>query len=619
MPSDTNEALLSHYVAELAYLSNAGSEFARQHPDVAGALELAPLGSTDPHVERLIESFAFLTARLQRTYDAQLPEVPAALLDALYPQLTTPIPSMSIAAFVADPAARQPPAGTIVPADTELLTEASDTPDGLTCRFRTAYPVNLCPIEVAEARLEPPALHPFLNGRPDARLVLRIRLRCRGNKTFGDLAPPSLRFFLPQVPGSREAIYELLFRHALGIAVASPDTQVPPPDEPYADARWLPDADLRDVGFGSGDALLPCPAMSHHAFRLLQEYFTFPDKFYFFDVGGLAPGDLGNGSHLDLILPLAATPLHAVTVTADNFALGCTPVINLFPRTSEPIRLDHLHLEYPLVADARRHGSTGIHSIQRVTRMTTRADRVQTIDPLLSFGQAEHGARPSMSYYARRRQAPPGGLDSNEILLSFVDPGLNPAEPAGDTVVANILCTNRGLAEQIGPGTRFHLEVDLPVASVTCRMRPTRQIPPPADARALWRMVSHLSANHLSITAGPDGIAALREILKLYCPSASAAPAKRIDGLTGLSTRHIVRHVGADAWRGFCRGLQITLEFDRQKSADPGIYLMGSILSRFFGLYTAVNSFTELVVVVKGGNREEPWRWPPLTGDIRLL
>lgn len=635
MPPEGSEDLLSHYLAELTYIRTAGREFARLYPRVAGALDLAPHGSNDPHVQQLIESFAFLTARLQRIYDAQLPEVPAALLDILYPQLVAPIPSMTIAAFQTDPQQSRSIAGITVPANTMLFASADDTAEDLTCRFRTGYPVTLWPVEVADARIEPPTLYPFLDSSPNVyqgddqmrawarrrlaapiQRVLRIRLRCQGNRLFSEFAPQSLRFFLPPPTGSREAIYELLFTHLDGIAVAPIAADTPPPDGPAPNVELLSGAQLRPVGFGTDEALLPCPPMSHQAYRLLQEYFTFPDKFLFIDIAELPAGALGTGTHVDLLLLLAGAPDHPVSVNAGSFVLGCTPIINLFPRVTEPIRLDHTRLEYPLVADIRRQNTTEIHSIERVTLSVARADRGQTLQPLFSFRHVDPSDSGTMMYYARRQQTSHAASDTSEILLSFVDPDLNPELPAGDTVFAHVLCTNRGLAEELGFGTKLNLEVDLPVTDVVCMMRPTRQVAPPIASQTLWRLVSHLSVNHLSITGGKDGIAALREILKLYCPNDSR---NRIDSLTKMSTRRVVRHIGVDAWRGFCRGVEVELQFDAEKFADAGAYLMGSILSQFFGLYAAVNSFAELVLVMKSGQRDETWRWPALTGDIELL
>lgn len=619
MATDLEDGLFAQYMDELAYLQNAGSAFARKYPRVAGSLELSGQGSTDPHVQRVIESFAFLTARLQRSYAAQVPDVPAALLDVLYPSLTAPIPSMTVAAFRTEPAQSRALSGIVVPSNTTLFTAAGGQAGELTCRFRTCYPVTLWPIEVENAWLEPPSLYAFLDSRPDVERVIRIRLRCQGNRRFDEFSPPVLRFFLPPSSGSRDTIYETLFSRLLGVGVATVAPETEAPAGPAAGGQWLNDVRVREVGFTADEDVLPSPPMSFQAYRLLQEFFAFSDKFNFIDVGELPKGCLGSGSQADLLFLLKATPRQRVSINANSFALGCTPAINLFQRISEPIRLDQTRLDYVLVADIRRQSSTEIHSIDRVSRAMDRPERGQTIHPLFSFRDSATDDGGDVTYYARRRPTPDGSDQSSEFVISFVDPHLDLTVPAGDTVFARVNCTNRGLAEHIDQGARFHLEVDLPLAEVSCLMRPTSQLAPPTHSAALWRLVSHLSANHLTLTDGETGIGTLREILKLYSASGDAGSAALIGGLTTMSTRRIVRQIGQDAWRGFCRGMEITLTFDADRTADGGLYLFGSVLSRFFGLYAAVNSFTELVIILKGKQRDETWRWPALTGEATLL
>src|SRR5215468_9040861 len=100
---DERQEFLRSYLDELAYLRRMGKEFARSYPKVAARLELADGLSTDPDVERLIESFAFLTARLARRLDMELPEISAGLLGVLYPSLVNPVPPLAMARFDLDP------------------------------------------------------------------------------------------------------------------------------------------------------------------------------------------------------------------------------------------------------------------------------------------------------------------------------------------------------------------------------------------------------------------------------------------------------------------------------------------------------------------------------------
>lgn len=628
MAVDVSDGLLSQYMAELAYLSHAGASFARRHPHVAAALELAQNGSADPHVQRLIESFAFLTARLQRSYDAQLPEVPAALLDVLYPQLAAPVPSMSVAQFTTNPAQSRAASGIVVPAGTSLLASAEGLGEGVTCRFRTGMPVTLWPIEVENAWLESPSIHPALDGRPDVERVLRIRLRCQGHRRFDELSPTSLRFFLPPSAGGRDVLHEALFTRLIGVAVAPiPDAQIMSRG-PSPVVTWLPEAALRQVGFAAEEGLLPWPAGAHQAYRLLAEYFHFPDKFQFFDVGPLPSDAFGADTRADLLLLLRAAPRLRVQINANSFLLGCTPIINLFQRLSEPIRVDHTRLDHPLIADLRRSNSTQIYSIDQVIAADGSAERGRAVPPLFAVRGSEPGSGENMHYVARRVHDRPwtsGGLAAEpaggDFMLSFVDRALDLNHQAQTTVFARVTCTNRGAAELLEQGSRFALEVDLPVSGVINLMRPTPQTDPIDQGAALWRLVSHLSANHVSATSGEDGtgLGSLRALWSIYRGGGETGPASLADGFTSLETRRVVRQIGTDAWRGFCRGVEVTLTFDETRVADPGVYLFGCVLSRYFGLTTSVNSFAELVIILKGRQHDEVWRWPAMTGDTPLL
>jgi type VI secretion system protein ImpG len=603
--------LLALYLGELAYLRTAGTAFALKYPKVAERLEFADSGSTDPQVERLIEAFAFLTARLQRQFNAQFPEIPAALLEILYPQLTAPLPSMTVAQFRPDPEQSRSVTGFRLPADTALFATAQD---GATCWFRTRYPVTLWPMEVADVAIESPALYAFLDNRADVGSCLRVRLTCLGNRNFGEFAPPSLRFFVHGARMTRFNLYELLCNRLRGIAVIPGGAGGDSPADPVI----LPASQLRPVGFTAEDAVLPYPASAHQGFRLLQEYFTFPDKFLFLDIDRWPGGALSGNICADLVFMLAERPPNHLSVDAGTIRLGCAPAINLFPRSTEPIRLDHTRLEYRLVPDSRWENSTEIHSIVRVSRSSAIDDDSATIRPFFSFTHADQAAGEAALWLVRRQPVSNPALSGTEIWLSFVDPALNPAAPAGDVVFAHTLCTNRNLATQMTVASLLHLEADAPLRSIVCLTKPTAQIDPPAAGSTLWRLISHLSVNMLSLQGGPESLSALREILHLYCGAPGFDAARQVAGLSALTTRHIVRRMGTEAWRGFVRGLEVALEFDEEQFVGGSAYLLGAVLDRFFSLYAGVNSFTELVITSK--QRDGVWkRWPARAGEAFVL
>ena len=320
------ESALRYYTDELSYLRRTGGTFARRYPGVASRLELSAGQCADPHVERLIESFAFLTARLQRRMDSQFPEISSALLGLLHPHLVNPVPSLAIACFDVDSERGKLTAGHQIRAGTRLFAQSGT---GLTCRFRTSYPVTLWPLAVVDAGFESPAQFDFLDSRPNVASVLRLRLSCLGEPRFEDLALRSLRFYLNGESTLVSRLYDLLFCHELGVAVLPENGR----------AVFLPQKSVVPVGFELEEAVIPYPTNALPAYRLLQEYFLFPQKFHFFGVDHLETA-LG-GKTMDILILLDRSLDGRLAVDRWTFRLGCTPIINVFSKTSEPIRLDY--------------------------------------------------------------------------------------------------------------------------------------------------------------------------------------------------------------------------------------------------------------------------------------
>ncbi|MFD2233140.1 type VI secretion system baseplate subunit TssF [Phaeospirillum tilakii] len=605
MSLDPFDPLFRAYVNELACLRGAGADFARSHPKLARRLELARDGAADPQIERLIESFAFLAARIQREIEADFPLIPAALLGTLYPHLTAPVPSMAIARFDTDPAHSRATMGIAVPRATPLYASAED---GLTCRFRTSAPVTLWPVEVAGLDLLSPFALTAVAGEAErlgAAALLRLRLTCQGNRDFAEFTPNRLRLFLDADPTTAETLYELL-GHRVGGVLVLPDG---------AERARRSRIRVEPVGFGPDEALLPHPDTAHQGYRLLQEYFLFPEKFLFVDLVDLPP--LGPGRVVDLVFLLTRRPPGGLILRPDTLRLGCTPIINLFPRTSEPIRLDHTQVEYRLMPDIRWERATEIHSILKVSDTAAANAPDRAVLPFFSTGHPSTRGERDCYWIARRQPTGRPDLPGSEMLLSFKDLGLDPALPSSPVLFAHTLCTNRGAAEQIAPGTALTMERAAPVAAIVCHTRPTAQLAAPEDGETLWQLVSHLSLNHLSLAGGADSLEGLKEILRLYGGRQAGHGQQLIDALTALATRRVVRRIGADAWRGFCRGTEVTLTVD-DRTLGSALYLFTGVLSHFLGLYCGVNLFTELRVTTP--RQEGAWiTWPPRTGEAIVL
>ncbi|HMF94408.1 MAG TPA: type VI secretion system baseplate subunit TssF [Vicinamibacterales bacterium] len=596
---DERQEFLRYYLDELAYLRRMGREFAHLYPKIAARLELANGVSTDPHVERLIESFAFLTARLERRLDSELPEISGSLLGILYPNLVNPVPPLSIARFEVDPAQGKATSGRVLPRHTRLFAQ---TREGSVCRFRTAYPVELWPVDVVDAGLFPRSAFKGLDSRPDIASVLRLRLEPLGT-SFAELELKRLRFHLQGDATVVSALYDLLGQSLAGVAMVPDESSVP---------VMLPDTAVMPVGFGADDDVIPAGPHSHPGYRLVQEYLQFPVKYHFFDLDGL---DRCHATErLDLLFLFRGSPPGRMAIDRDTVVLGCTPIQNLFYKTSEPIRIDHRQAEYRLVADHRREAISEIHSIQSVSAASDPQKPTLEIQPFFSFKHASLDEPSTTFWHARRAATGRADLVGTDVWVSFVDLNFRPSEPPVQVVYAHTLCTNRELAVQIPGGAELQIEDSAPLSRITCLTRPTDAAYPALGGETLWKLVSNLSLNHLSLSNGEQSLAALREMLRLYNFSGSPFITRQIEGIREMHARPVAGQIGSEAWRGFCRGTEVTVVFDESQFVGASPVLFASVLHHFFGLHAAINSFTR--VVMKSLQREQEWkRWPPLAGS----
>lgn len=595
------DELLRYYWRELTYLRKMGQVFARKHSKVAGRLELEADQSPDPHVERLIEAFAFLTGRIQYQIDNEFPEVASELLNALYPHYLNPVPSLSVAQFQVDPENQKLTSGYVVPKHSPLFATSDD--DQL-CRYRTCYSTTLWPLAVTEATLGVPEDYGRFNwGRASG--LLRLKLTAPVTP-LEELELSELRFFIDGDRMLVDVLYELLFANVTMIAIVGSDGQ----------PRLLPEGSLQPVGFDRDQEVLPQPGYSHPAFRLVQEYFVFPDKYHFFDVRHLE--NHGSGRELELVFAFDKMPEERLQLTPRTFALGCTPIINLFPKTTEPIRVDHRNSEYRLVPDVHREKVTEIHSILSVSAVSDAADKSRDVRPFYSFDHEMHEKDHRVFWHSRRVPTSRPDIVGTDVLLSFLDLDFEPSRPPNDVLFAHTLCTNRMLAEYFPSQGTLESDRSIPVERIVALKKPTRQVSPPLEGQTLWRLISHLSLNHLSLSEGEESLTALREILRLYRFYDARSAEDQTRGITKMSQRKVVRQIGTDAWRGFCRGTEVTLEFDENMYVGSGAFLLAAVLNRFFALYASTNSFTELVIERK--QLKGVWKkWDPMVGERVLL
>jgi type VI secretion system protein ImpG len=613
-----SDELYQYYEQELTFFRQMAGEFAQKYPKVAGRLQLDETReSSDPHVERLIDAFALLSARVRRKIDDEFPEVVESLLHLLYPHYLRPLPPMAVAQFRFDPQQTALTEPAAVPAGTALTSQAAGGQD---CSFRTAYPVTLWPIKVTGASLVSVAAAQATGVPQEASFVLRVQLEMLGNLPSAALKAPYLRFFLNGDGTPIHLLYELLFAHAVRVQLRprGPGRNIDP--------IVLGADSIRPVGFERNEGLLNYSEQSFLGYRLLQEYFYFPQKFMFFDLAGLDSVPLDTlGKSFDLLIFFRDSELRdqipsiAQTVNADTIQLGCTPIVNLFERSAETIRISHAVTEYRVVPDRHRQSSMEVYSVDRVASTTSYEEEPQIYEPFYSFRHAYQDQQARCFWHAHRRPSLRKDDEGTEVYLSLVGLDFKPADPPAELLTPRVTCTNRDYVSRLMWRKEWReLEGEgLPLVQARCIVPPTKTVRPPLRGSLQWRLISHLSLNHLSIVQA-GGREALQEILRLYTFTEDEDVRRRIAGIASLKSQSAVSRVLFDSGVAFCRGLEVDLEFDEDQFAGSGVYLFASVLESFLGLYSSINSFSRLTARTRQ-RKGILKRWPARVGEQKVL
>jgi type VI secretion system protein ImpG len=608
--------LRDYYEQELRFLRHMGSEFADKYPKLASRLVLREEDHPDPHVERLLEGVAFLAARVHLKIDDDFHEITEALLNLVYPHYIRPIPSITVVEFQLDPQQGKLTTGFRIPRGSMLY---SRPVNGSPCRFTTSQEVTLWPLEVAAAEWRPPEkVDPPVRGS-GAMAVIRLELRCAPEITFEKLALRSLRFYLSG-DGVVHSLYEVLLNNCTQILVRDPKDRRRPP-------VLLPPASLRAAGFEEEEALLPYPRHSFDGYRLLEEYFAFPRKFHFLEVTGLdrvtAAGFQESAEILFFLSPFERPErwemLELGTAPA-VFRLGCTPAVNLFAQTAEPILLKHTDYEYFIVPDARRHRSMEVFSVDEVVSTTASSSTVTRYEPFFSFRHSDARNGKQTLWHAARRDAPWRKEGGTDMYLSLLDLSGKPLVPDVEALTVRLTCSNRDLPSHLpfgsGETNDFELEGGGPIRRIIAREKPTPSLPAPNRRAAFWRLISHLALNHLSLVA--EGRDALREILQLYNFTDSTFVNRQIQGIRAVSSRPHFAPLMSQQGISFARGTRVAIELDEEEFAGSGVFVFASVLERFLGMYASLNSFSQLTV--RTSQRKEVLRqWPPRAGRKILM
>ena len=632
--------LLDYYEAELRHLRDMAGEFAAEFPKVAGRLDLSRQECADPYVERLLEGFAYLAARVHLKMDAEFPQFTEELLGVIYPDYLAPLPTAAVVELVPDSRETSAASGFHVKRGT-VLKSTPPLGEATPCVFRLAHGVDIYPLVVESCEYLPSAsalAARGINPPPGTRCGVRLRLMATGGLTIAELEIARLKLFLRGVEGTAGKLFEVLVRAPTGISVVD-----------VASGQVLGTQASSELvvplGYADDEALLPEAPASFEGYRLLREYFMIPERFLFVEVSGFERFFKQiSGDSADLVLLCGAVmPEIENLVDEKNISLYAAPVVNLFAKHADRVNVTGGERELHVVVDRVCPLDYEIFRVERVRGHLEDEAREQEFTALYrapmidryDTGAARHfsvkrQARRISS--AQRRRGGRSNYVGSEVFLMLTDSSAPPADARLRQLSVEALCTNRDLPMLLSFAngqSELTLESAAPVEAVKVLVGPTRPRAAQAFGESTWRLINHLSLNYLSISdEGLEGAALpLRRLLTLYADMSEDHVRRMIESIRSVTSRPVVRRIRPVMPESrverlvnplvAARGLEISVTCDESGFAGTGLFLFSAMLERFFAKYASINSFTETVIYNSIG--QEIVRWPARTGIRRLL
>lgn len=606
-----SEEFLKYYNRELAYLRHKGQEFGEQYPKIASRLRISEEQVEDPHVERLLEGCAFLTARIRQSLDNSYPQFTESLMGQLCPDFHAPIPSMSIVKMTCSDSTNT---HFDVASGERVVIGA---PRFKECEFRTCYETRMYPLNVGNCLFEnAPIKSTGSRWESAANAMLKVELSANdGESAINQMKIDGLRFYLNGQPQLTQKLYQMLFQHLVGLSISVQGKEV----ASYTKRH------LKSVGFSDSDKVVPYGKRSFSGSRMLVEYLHFPEKFMFFELVdlGLEKQNLGETIDLCFFFDLTDDWLPK-QVDKECIMLGCTPVINLFQSTMEPRRLLPSEYEYQLSPQYQEAESNEVVSISNVTLRNW--NKTYENLPCYYAGEHTHYMSNNEIYWLMRREDKnwAGGYDEpgREAYMSFVDKKhqiFSPDSRENWLMYVHAECCNRNLPQKLPFGGGLP-EVSLPdvndnFESVRCLVSLSETVRPEMDESTRWQLTKLLTLNHFT---QEDGLDVLKQTLNLYAFSATAETKALIDSLVKLEFEKVAGRVSEHGRMGFAHGVKLVLTISDQILLKEQIFLLGCVLSVYFSQYAEVNIFTQLEIKLKSTGKRFH-QWPALTGDKVLL
>lgn len=593
--------LLSYYQRELSYLKFHGKKFAGQFPKIARRLGVIEGISEDPHIERLVESFALLTANIHQRLDDGMPQLEEAMLTMIAPQFLRSMPSTCIVAIEPDPLSSGITGENGLAKGVMLYSQPIEN---TICTFCTVYPVTLQPLTINNANIC------FVKN--DNRWHLHLNFESWAGSSMDNII---LRLHLNGPDNAVNIIYTLLCSEIHSLILTHGNQRIP-----------LQDSHFSAVGFQSGEELAFHDPRIPSIHILLQEFFSFPQKFHFLELNLPKTLSIYDGEKFGIEVIFNHTYLNshlekiADIIDHNFFKLNCTPAINLFSLQAEPLTLSDSTAEYPVIPDIRRPDQINVWSIDKVNLCRQREDNVTTVPVLPLLGIARARTESNNEFYWQSFQRVSIEDTKKNTFIAFANCNAKPITPDTGVVSIQLTCTNNKLPHYIKNGSQNgDFDSDIPIAGLKiCALRcPTLPIEPPAESAARWQLISQLALNHMPMS-GPNGAQVLREMLKLYNFQNAPDVTRLLNTIQHINVHPVVSRLVANDPCSLARGISLTITFSQNALEHAEYYLLCCFLDRFIALYAPVNSFTRVTTLIE--HTEHTRRlWPLRAGRLVWL
>lgn len=600
------EQLLPYYEKQLQEFGQQSREFAQKYPKIAQRLSLNQEQIDDPHIERLIQAFSLIAARIDKKLEDSYDVFTHSLFEVMFPQYLRHFPACTVVSFEDINKLKQLTAAHVIPQKTALKSRSFK---GVQCEFNTTNEVRLLPISLTQLEFQTsPSIHMHLN--QNATLSLKFEIFNEAQKWILD---EKLPIYLDAISNFPLQVLDSIFRKDTGFALRV-GPRVVEISNPF-----------EVMGFTEQESLLPIDQHTHHAYRLLMEYFCFPEKFNYLNLDlSRLKGLLGQQNQFEILIHLKlnlndqAVVRNYSQLNVANFKLFTTPAINLFEKQAEPQKISHTQLQYPLITDAHHPELYQVYSVIEMNMVREKTNQEQTHLPVLPFFAMSHYHNDKVQFFYSLNYVPAQNK-TTQMGYSIVSKHLKPYEIKSDFISTRLLCSNGDLPHEALSQSNNILNLnDSSLARRALILkRPTSPFYFDKNKNEQWRIISHLSLNTLALMKG-DALSHVKELLALYNLPHSKENILLIDALKQLSFSTTNKLVNSKPFPMFIRGVKAELAVNKSVFRGHSLYIFSQLLSHVFNLKVQINSFVD-VVVKDSLNQQEIYQCVQNVGGKTLL